>query len=35
MQKSFEVTGPTELEIRLASGDITVDAGPTAGSRSN
>ena len=26
MQKSFEVTGPVELEIRLASGDITVDA---------
>jgi DUF4097 and DUF4098 domain-containing protein YvlB len=26
MQKSFEVTGPAELEIRLASGDITVDA---------
>jgi DUF4097 and DUF4098 domain-containing protein YvlB len=27
MQKSFEVAGPAELEIRLASGDITVDAG--------
>jgi Putative adhesin len=27
MQKSFEVTGPAELELRLASGDITVDAG--------
>jgi DUF4097 and DUF4098 domain-containing protein YvlB len=26
MQKSFEVAGPVELEIRLASGDITVDA---------
>ncbi len=27
MQKTFEVAGPVELEIRLASGDITVDAG--------
>ena len=27
MQKSFEVTGPAEVEIRLAAGDITVDAG--------
>ena len=26
MQKSFDVAGPVELEIRLASGDITVDA---------
>lgn len=26
MQKSFEVQGPAELEIRLASGDIEVDA---------
>lgn len=26
MQKTFEVAGPAELEIRLASGDITVDA---------
>ena len=23
MQKSFEVAGPAELEIRLASGEIT------------
>ncbi len=30
MQKSFEVAGPAELEIRLASGDITVDAGAVA-----
>jgi len=27
MQKTFEVAGPVELEIRLAAGDITVDAG--------
>jgi len=27
MQKSFEIAGPAELEIRLATGDITVDAG--------
>jgi hypothetical protein len=27
MQKTFEVAGPAELEIRLASGDISVDAG--------
>ncbi len=26
MQQSFDVAGPAELEIRLASGDITVDA---------
>src|SRR5438105_2220131 len=26
MQKSFEVTAPPELEVRLASGDIQVDA---------
>ncbi len=26
MQQSFEVAGPAELEIRLAAGDITVDA---------
>jgi DUF4097 and DUF4098 domain-containing protein YvlB len=26
MQKSFDIAGPAELEIRLASGDITVDA---------
>ena len=25
MEKSFEVAGPAELEIRLASGDITID----------
>jgi hypothetical protein len=25
MQQSFEVAGPAELEIRLASGDITID----------
>ncbi len=26
MQQSFDVAGPAELEIRLASGDITIDA---------
>src|SRR4051794_2672369 len=26
MQQSFEVSGPVELEVRLASGDIEVDA---------
>jgi len=31
MQQSFDVAGPTELEIRLAAGDITVD--PSADGR--
>ena len=26
MQKTFDVSGPVELDIRLASGDITIDA---------
>jgi DUF4097 and DUF4098 domain-containing protein YvlB len=31
MQKSFDVSGPVEVEIRLASGDITID--PSADGR--
>ena len=31
MQKTFEVQGPVELDVRLASGDIEVD--PTADGR--
>ena len=26
MQKTFEVTGPVELEVRLASGEIEIEA---------
>src|SRR5712691_1738686 len=26
MQKTFEVTGPAELEVRLTSGEITIEA---------
>ena len=37
MQKTFEVTGPVELEVRLASGEIEIEAAEdsTAGSTSS
>src|SRR5262245_36341084 len=30
MHRTFEVTGPVELEVRLASGEIEVNASPDA-----